>query len=529
MPKRSVSLKVDSDEASDSDRGGRSKRLRSSSPWNVATRETPAAGQPLKVHILPAKLDSLTFTKLVSLVDGKVGAESRHVGLEHSGDPQQADVIVTAVRMRPRLERHMDWKLAKAKAIVTPDWLINSVQSGTLLPCGDYTALHELHEETAEQCPGKSGNVMAATEIPESFDVNEPLPQSEDTEALPNPADVAALQNTSRYCCQRSSPLVCPNQDLVRELDIVRRCRSLEGEERSMLSYSRAIATIKAYPHKITEQRLRGDVAKLPFLGEKLLSMTKEYLKTGRISEAQNILSSSRFQSLSAFTSVHGIGPHTARRLYNLGLRTIEDLEKYYEVTPGMTGEETLALLNVGKNVSEDTATEISIKVALALRHEFNEKISREEVEEINRIVMRELAELQKGCKSVIVGGYRRGKQESNDVDIVISHSDWVFGSQQGKGLCKRLVQRLYERGFVTHVMHLSGFHEHNALRTHHWDSLEKALTVFTLPRGPGQTRVHRRLDLIFAAPGVFWTAVVGWTGSTMFQRDLRLWAKQQK
>ena len=67
----------------------------------------------------------------------------------------------------------------------------------------------------------------------------------------------------------------------------------------------------------------------------------------------------------------------------------------------------------------------------------------------------------------------------------------------------------------------LSGFHEYNALRTAQWDSLEKALTVYRSPHDG-----YRRVDLICALPETYWTAVVGWTGGTMFQRDLRLAAK---
>ena len=44
------------------------------------------------------------------------------------------------------------------------------------------------------------------------------------------------------------------------------------------------------------------------------------------------ILASDRFKALSVFTSIYGIGPNTARRLYSLGLRTIADLEVYYGV-----------------------------------------------------------------------------------------------------------------------------------------------------------------------------------------------------
>lgn len=144
---------------------------------------------------------------------------------------------------------------------------------------------------------------------------------------------------------------------------------------------------------------------------------------------------------------------------------------------------------------------------------------------------MHELDFVQKGCTSMICGGYRRGKPESNDVDIVITHPNLKSGAGIVKGLCKKLVKRLYEQGLVKHVMHLSGFHVHNALRTSQWDALEKALTVFILPEGnsfASEKRVHRRLDLIFAAPEVYWTAITGWTGSTMFERDLRLWAKER-
>ena len=89
----------------------------------------------------------------------------------------------------------------------------------------------------------------------------------------------------------------------------------------------------------------------------------------------------------------------------------------------------------------------------------------------------------------------------------------------------------------------MSGYHPHNVFGTHHWDSLEKAFMVFVLPNDSARQRTYRRVDLIFASPALFWTAVVGWlvhmhvtlirrtlticrTGSTMFERDLRVWAK---
>lgn len=78
-----------------------------------------------------------------------------------------------------------------------------------------------------------------------------------------------------------------------------------------------------------------------------------------------------------------------------------------------------------------------------------------------------------------------------------------------------QLTNFLFVLGMVTHVMHLSGFHAHNPLRTVHWDTLEKSLTVFILPPSSSlYNGTRRRLDLIFAPPEVYWPAVIGWYAS---------------
>ncbi|OJA18854.1 hypothetical protein AZE42_05230 [Rhizopogon vesiculosus] len=504
------SYTCDDGSLSPSDRPSSSRRIHSSSPRNIEEEK------PLLIYILPAKIHPEAMSELIMLVEDykiervTMGHQGRGViselNLQLTGDAEKANIVVTAIRMRQRLERHIDSSIAKTKAIVTPSWLRDSLTSGQPLPYRNYAAVHDLEDETLRHCPDAGQDTSSSSSLRSRSQEKENSWRTEPDEPI-EVTEVELLSHKARYSCLRPSPLVCPNQSLVEEINIIRRSRHLEGEERSMLSYSRAISVIKAYPRIITQRDLH-DLHELPFLGEKLYSMIQEFVKTGRIAEAQTILADSRFQSLSAFDTIYGIGPHTARRLYDLGLRTLEELEQYYEVIPGVSDEETISLLEESTNT--EAAVEKTIKIGLALRHDLSHTISRPEVEEINRTVMQELSHIQKGCKSVIAGGYRRGKLQSNDVDIVITHADWKLGSQKVKGLCKKLVQRLHEQGLVTHVMHISGFHEHNALRTHHWDSLEKALTVFAWPHNSSWPRVHRRVDLIFAAPEVFWTAVVG-------------------
>ena len=116
---------------------------------------------------------------------------------------------------------------------------------------------------------------------------------------------------------------------------------------------------------------------------------------------------SPRYQSLSLFNTVYGIGPSNARKLYDLGLCTIEDLERYYDVLPGAELFEVGASLKTptGK-LPNDKIPPVPIPVALALRKELDTKIPKEEVLEIHNLVMAELQEIQNGCISTIVGGY---------------------------------------------------------------------------------------------------------------------------
>jgi len=201
------------------------------------------------------------------------------------------------------------------------------------------------------------------------------------------------------------------------------------------------------------------------------------------------------------------------------------DLDRRYGAELGKTEEDEPV-------IEGETA---GIRTALELRDSLSIPMAREEVADIDRIIGQELESIEPGCSRTIVGGYRRGKQLCNDVDIVFTHPQ--LGKE--RNLCKRLVEHLRGQGLVTHILHISSFRSSNPLHVPvgaskpdrpHWDTLDKALTIFRLPpkERSMERGLHRRVDLIFAPATTYWTAVVGWTGSTIFERDLRLWAKQK-
>lgn len=64
----------------------------------------------IKIYIVDAKLPSETIWELTSLIESL--SSSSQLVLQLCTDVEESDVIITAVRMRRRLERHIDWNLA---------------------------------------------------------------------------------------------------------------------------------------------------------------------------------------------------------------------------------------------------------------------------------------------------------------------------------------------------------------------------------------------------------------------------------
>lgn len=219
------------------------------------------------------------------------------VSVRTSTSPACAEVSVRPTVSRPSSSQ-------KQKAVVTPQWLRDSVEHGAPLPCEDYAALQDLRAETAAHCPDCNLAPCACSDVsspslspgptmgsrpptpggsqtigqeppptsptsasaiapkarsrskPTSKPASKPAPGPSTRPAAevpvhllppspPIPTNAAKLDFRSRYTCQRASPLECPNSGLVGELDIMRRARAMEGEERSALSYARAVAAIK--------------------------------------------------------------------------------------------------------------------------------------------------------------------------------------------------------------------------------------------------------------------------------------------
>jgi len=228
--------------------------------------------------------------------------------------------------------------------------------------------------------------------------------------------------------------------------------------------------------------------------------------------------------------NITGIGSTTAKKLYDLGLRTVQDLAVYADVDD--LDDDQLVIAPSG-GLSHG-AKRLTWPEALKIREDLDTKIPRDEAEEIAERVLRELRSIMPGCDLTICGGYRRGKQESNDIDLIFTHPEGRNQEKLAVDLATKLTKRLQQAELITLVMHLPSFRNRQGVHPRPmnragWDRLEKVMTVMKFPpKNEMDVRRHRRVDLVYSPRSVYWCAIVGWTGSTQFERDLRLWAKRK-
>ncbi|GAA5920466.1 hypothetical protein JCM1841_003494 [Sporobolomyces salmonicolor] len=318
--------------------------------------------------------------------------------------------------------------------------------------------------------------------------------------------DDVSLESTSRalghpaiphLACMRLSPRPCINQKLVDELKVLRDYRFAEFGSGSPegIAYATAISAIISTPYKITSGH---EARKIHKIGQKLAKKVDEFVETGKIQDAQDMLENERFIALRSLMTVHGVGHLKAKDLYAAGYRSAEDLKKTGEWEKEFRYYDDIQL-----------------------------KIPRSEVESICEWVRVQLDRIEPGAHIAIVGGYRRGKRDSNDVDLLIT-----YPHQDGKerGILRRLCHRLKAKGLVPPEGILS-FSQPATKRTTRenkqassFDALDKALVIFKHPanRTTRPRDVYRRVDLIVARWPAFGAALLGWSGSTQFERDLR-------
>ena len=209
----------------------------------------------------------------------------------------------------------------------------------------------------------------------------------------------------------------------------------------------------------------------MPNIGETIINKLNEYVKTGKIEKIEKEKNKPEY----IFNDIFGIGPKKAEELVNKhNITSIEDLIKNKD-----------SLLN-----------EVQ-KKGLKYYKDVAKRIPRNEIDEYKK-VLEEIFKQKKYENTIfeIVGSYRRNKQESGDIDIIVTNKTGDNNSFE------ILIEELIER---------------NILIEHFSKGKTKLL-------GMGQIKNYspRRIDILYARPEEYAFSILYFTGSANFNTMMR-------
>ncbi|XP_039702987.1 DNA-directed DNA/RNA polymerase mu isoform X12 [Pteropus medius] len=280
------------------------------------------------------------------------------------------------------------------------------------------------------------------------------------------------------YACQRPTPLTHHNTSLSEALEMLAEAAGFDGSEGRILAFSRAASMLKAFPGPVTALRqLQG----LPHFGEHSCRVVQELLDRGECVEVERVRLSARYRSMKLFTGIFGVGVRTADRWYREGLRTLDDVrEQVQRLTQQQKAGETQA--PCGPEHPGPAAR----------------------------------------CGGPAAGG---GGSRGAGPSRGHSHTGW----------------RLPEGLVLYHQHWLPQGQEPTrpARRSRTTDTLERCFCILRLPSSPGVAvggalgpcRPWKavRVDLVVAPISQFPFALLGWTGSKHFERELRRFSRKER
>ncbi|XP_062452628.1 DNA-directed DNA/RNA polymerase mu [Rhea pennata] len=351
---------------------------------------------------------------------------------------------------------------------------------------------------SAQTEPGTSTALLDLSWLLESLDAGRPL-DVEPRHRLPVTSSETPSPAVPAYGCQRRTPLVHPNGVLTDALETLAQDAAFGGDERRSLAFTRAASVLKALPQRLGSIR---ELAALPGIGEHCRKVIQEVLEDGSSAEVEAVRRSEWYRTMQLFTGIFGVGTQTATCWYREGLRTLADLRA---AGPRLSRQQ-----QAGLRYWEDLATPVTLA----------------EAEAIGELVRAEAWRILPGTTMTLVGGFRRGKPTGHDVDLLLSHPE----EGKERALLGPLVTRLEQQGLLLYQQsqpNTFGLEPSSSTM----DRFEHCFAIMCLALpgagGPGTGRAVR-VDLVVVPRGQFAFALLGWTGSRHFERELRRFAGRQ-
>lgn len=265
-------------------------------------------------------------------------------------------------------------------------------------------------------------------------------------------------------------------QLIIEQLEIMRKKDLAEKKPFQARAYAKVIAGLKG----LDSVRTIKDVEGLEGVGTKIRAKIQEILETGRLEAAERAKSAYDASAYDAILAIHGVGPVKARKLIEEeDITSIAELRRAVKQNPKLlTASQKLGLLHY-----EDLL----------------ERIPREEMDK-HKDFLASLIPKGKGIKYELTGSYRRGKETSGDIDMLICIPDEHWDDAQR--IFKQYIRDLTDAEYIRGVYSLG---EH------------KFMGICGIADGKS-----RHIDIMITTEAEYPFAVLYFTGSDKFNIAMR-------
>uniref|UniRef100_A0A665UFS4 DNA nucleotidylexotransferase n=1 Tax=Echeneis naucrates TaxID=173247 RepID=A0A665UFS4_ECHNA len=317
----------------------------------------------------------------------------------------------------------------------------------------------------------------------------------------------------SQYACQRQTTTENNNKIFTDALEVLAEYYEFKEIEGPCLAFRRATSVLKSLPFVV--QCLR-DLRDLPCLGEHTKAIMEEILEYGRSFEVEQTLSDERYQTLKLFTSVFGVGPKTADKWYRQGLRSFSDVL----TEPGihLNRMQQTGFLHYG---------------------DISRAVSKAEARALGSIIDEAVRAITPDAIIALTGGFRRGKEFGHDVDFLVTTPE--LGRE--RSLLPDVIDELKKKGFLLYCDYHASTFDMARLPSFSFEAMDhfaKCFLILRLEEGKVEGGLNSsekdsrgwravRVDLVSPPLDRYAYALLGWTGSRMFERDLRRFARLER
>ncbi|XP_004616436.2 DNA nucleotidylexotransferase [Sorex araneus] len=337
---------------------------------------------------------------------------------------------------------------------------------------------------------------------------------SVDPNAGPQKTPLPAVKNISQYACQRRTTLNNHNRIFTDAFDIMAENFEFRENEMTCLAFMRASSVLKSLPFTILCIK---DIQGIPCLGDKVKSIIEEIIEDGESSEVKAVLNDERYQSFKLFTSVFGVGLKTSEKWFRMGYRTLSKIR----------ADKTLKFTSMQK-------------AGFLYYEDLVSCVTRAEAEAISVLVKETVRTFLPDAFITITGGFRRGKQTGHDVDFLITSPGTT--EEEENQLLPKVINVWERKGLLLYYDFVESTFEKFKTPSRKVDALDhfpKCFLIFKLHHQrvddaqaswqEGKAWKAIRVDLVVCPYECRAFALLGWTGSRQFERDLRRYATHER